>query len=175
MNRAQKEIVVNKIKEKFSASKSVFFIDFKGLSVKKMSGMRRKFKENSSELKIVRNRLTKIALKNYYDDIIDTNVLRETTGLIFSYEDEVSPAKLLIDFKKDNKNLKIKGALIEGKFFNSEEVDAISNLPPRNLLKAQLFSYIIYPLNTFLQNLSSPLSIFGNQIKALLNKTKTEE
>lgn len=177
MNRAQKENEVNEIREKFLTSKSVFFIDFKGLSVKKMSEIRRKFRENSSELKIVRNRLTKIVIKDkdYYDNIIKTNTLRETVGLVFSYADEVLPAKLLIDFKKDNKNLKVKGALIEGRFFNPGEVEAISNLPPKDILKAKLFSYVTLPLNAFLKNLYSPLNIFGNQINALLNKIKTEE
>lgn len=173
MKREEKVRQVENLVEKIKKTSAIYFIDYKGLNVAGSNLVRRKIKEVSAELKVVKNRLTKIAFKSFpykFDD----SVLKDTTALIFGYSDPVKPISIIFDLSKEFKPLKVKGGLIGGKFFGPEEVKEISKLPPVEVLKAQLVSQISSPLKTFAYLMSNRLIQFLNLLSQLKNK-KMEE
>jgi len=105
--RKQKEKEVMSLAESLGKMKAAVFLDFTGLSVGKMQDLRKKLKVQGASLKVVKKRLFNLALNN------DKN-LKSLQGeikvdgplsLALGYEDEITPAKVLIGFKKEYKDL----------------------------------------------------------------------
>ncbi|MGQ9617476.1 MAG: 50S ribosomal protein L10 [Candidatus Aminicenantia bacterium] len=173
MNRNQKERIVENLVEKINNTKAVYFLDYKGLDVAQSNIVRRRVCEASAEFKVVKNRLAKIAFK-FFPYKFDDSVLKNTTALVFGYDDPVKPISVIVELSKEFKFLRIKGGLIGGKVLGPEEVKEISKLPPKEVLRAQFASQIASPLRTFSYLLGNRLTMFLNLLNQLKNK-KMEE
>ncbi len=168
MNREEKAKQVENLVEKIKKTSAIYFLDYKGLSVAQSNTVRRKVKEVSAEFHVIKNRLTKIAFQSFRYKL-DDSVLKNTTALLFGYSDPVKPISIIFDLSKEFKPLRVKGGLIGGKFLSPEEVKEISNLPPVEVLKAQLASQIASPLRTFAYLMSNRLIQFLNLLNQLKN------
>ena len=131
MERSEKEEVVAEVKDKLSKTSGVILSDFRGLDVKELAELRRCLRQDDVEYKLYKNTLTKIAVKDTaYQGL--TDLLEGTTAIAFSYADAISAAKILADFAKEHKSLKLKGGFLEGDRkstrLNSSHTD-ISRMP----------------------------------------------
>ena len=99
MNKSEKELAVTELQEKIAKAQGMFFTDFAGINVERMTELRREFRKSGIEYKVVKNTLAKIALKNVsgYDTVYDKLV--GPTGIAFAYNDAAAPAKIIQKFK----------------------------------------------------------------------------
>lgn len=134
----QKKQVVNDITEKLRNAKSVVLVEYKGLTVEKVTELRNKCREAGVEYKVYKNTLMRIAFEELgYKDI--TASLEGPNAIAMSFEDEVSAAKITNDFAKtSNDTLVIKAGIAEGKIMNADEIKALASVPSRDILLAQL-------------------------------------
>lgn len=140
------------LKDKIFKSKSVVLSDYRGLTVKQFSELRNLIKAAGGELKVSKNTLLKLALKN------KTNLINPTAA-VFSLKDEISPIKALYEFSQKNELPEIKFGFFDGKEITKEEVISLAKLPGIDILRAQLVS-----------RLSSPIYGLVYCLKANLNK-----
>lgn len=150
-NTKNKETVKN-ISDKISKAKAIAFFEYKGLGSNALNELRKKEKEVSGEVVISKNTLIKIALGDKYPQKDD---LSGQSGVVFSYsEDLIAPLKSLFDFSKKAVVLKIKGAYIDGEYYNGEKLSVVSSLPSKNELLSRALSGFMAPISGFATVLS---------------------
>ena len=135
---------VEEIRDKFGRCRAAILTDFRGLSVAEVTELRRKLKEQGIEFKVVKNTLTKIAIKDFDFDLDE--YLEGPTAIAFSYEDPVAPAKILTDFAKTYKQLEIKAGVVEGKVADKNLIGELAKMPPKEQLLANVVGALQSPL-----------------------------
>ena len=143
----EKQTVVAGMKEKLAATKGAVLINYRGLTVAQDTKLRRKFREAGVEYKVVKNTLTRIAANEIGIAGLDS-YLEGPTAMAFSATDPVAPAKIISDFIKESKlqNIEVKAGLVEGKVITADGVKALANLPPREVLIAQVLAGFQTPI-----------------------------
>ena len=169
MPTAQKEQLVEEIKDRFSDSNAVLLADYRGLSVKEVQQLRVKLREAGAEMTVYKNSLTEIAMRELaLPDMAD--YLAGPTAFIFAGEDPVAPAKALTAFAKDHKALELKGGLVENQIVNADGVKAIATLPSREELIAKLLGTMVNPLVGFARVLNGPVEAFARTVQAVADQ-----
>jgi len=135
----KKKELVEELTDKFSRSAIVIATDFKGLNVTKLNALRRKLGEADVEYQVVKNRLL-IRAAEGSDVALMTDTFQGPTGIAVGYDDPVQPAKALVNFAKDNEKLEIKGGVMQGKALDPDAIKSLADMPPREILLAQLLS-----------------------------------
>ncbi|MCK4225105.1 MAG: 50S ribosomal protein L10 [candidate division Zixibacteria bacterium] len=166
MLKVEKEKTVSKLKEKMSLTKSLFLTDFRGLNVEEMTKLRRELKKGGAEYKITKNTMIRMAAKQSgFEGILD--YLKEPTGLVFSYEDPISPAKVLYEVHKRVEKPKIKVIWMEGRLLDENYLKRLAVLPPREVILAQIFSGLNSPVANFVGTLQGVLRNFVGTLDAI--------
>lgn len=156
-NLEKKQQVVKEIEQKLSEAKLVVFTDYRGLSVKEMTDLRNQLRAPGVEFKVLKNTMTEFALQNLgYDELIEHIV--GPNAVLFSNEDPVAPAKAIFDFIKKYKKLEVKVGLVEGKMIGAEQVKALADLPPREVLVAQVLGTMQAPITSFVTVLNANIT-----------------
>lgn len=145
VTKAQKQERVVSLKDQLSRSSLAMVADYRGLSVKEMTNLRRRIQAAGGEYTVAKNTLVRRALKD--NEMPDMGqVLQGPTALVLGYEDPVGPVKALMDFLKENKKeLNVRGGILEGKIVSENELKQISTLPSREELVAKLMGSMQSP------------------------------
>ena len=126
-----------KIKEDLDGISAMWVVDYRGLTVKEVQALRANIREARGSMKVYKNTLMHIALKELGLPTLDS-MLEGPSAFVFAGSDVAAAAKVVKNFAKDNDNLQIKGGLMEGAEVSAAEVEAIASLPSREELLAQI-------------------------------------
>lgn len=146
MNREQKISFVQEIKNNFQDSSAAFVVKVQGLTVKQSEKLRKELRNNGSKLKVVKDRLAKIAIKENDSAKSLEPFLREQVALVFSTKDASATAKLLNDYAKETR-LDIVGGLVDSVLFDKNKVVRLASIPSREVLLAQLCGLLNAPVS----------------------------
>ena len=135
----EKKRIVEDLHEKFSKSKVVILTDYKGLDVDSINDLRKKLRESQIQYQVVKNSLLIRASKDTDVELIKDN-FKGPSAIALSFEDPVSPAKVLTKFADENEKLEIKVGVMNGKVLDISAIKALSALPSREVLIGQLLS-----------------------------------
>lgn len=145
MPNAKNVALLNEIVEKLEASRNFMLVEYKGLTVEQMKKLRRSLMENQAELKVIKNTLLEIALKQLdYPDF--EGYLEGPNAIVYVKEDPVKVAKKVFDFAKENEALKVKCGFVDGHVFDHDKLKELSKLPSREELIAKLLGSLKSPL-----------------------------
>lgn len=172
MKREDKKKIAAAIHDSFEKSKVVILTDYKGLDVSAMNDLRRKLRAADVEYKVVKNTLIARAADGTDAELIKEH-FKGPSALALSYEDPVAPAKVLVDFAKNNKVFEIKIGVMDGKVIDANAIKALSTLPSREVLLGQVLSAmnavptsLVRALNNVTVNLLNVLQAIGDQKEA---------
>jgi len=141
------------------------------LTVADSMNLREAMKKEDSEFLIAPKTITNLALKENKIDDIDTRKYEGQLAMVFSYSDEVAPAKLIDNFKKENEGkLEFVGGIIEGKAISAVQVDELAKLPGKTELYAKLVGSINAPVYGFVNALAGNLRNLVYVLKAIEEK-----
>lgn len=157
MPTAEKAATVKALAEMLAGAKVTVFTEFRGLNVHDLAELRVKLREGGVEYKVVKNTLTKLAAHELKVDGLDF-YLEGPTAIAFGYEDEVTPAKLLAEYAREHEELKMKCGMLGGEVLDAERVKALSRIPSKNQLIAQLLGSLQNPIASFARMCSSPMT-----------------
>ena len=166
MRLDQKIQIVDEFNDKFTRSKVVIATSYTGLNVAQMSQLRRKLLESGSEYHVVKNTLLVRASTGNDIEVLQ-DLFNGTTGVALNYTDPVAPAKVLMDFAKDNEKLVIKGGSLNGKRISFDGIQALATLPSREALLGQLLSVMNGVPTAFVRVLSNIPQNFMNVLSAI--------
>lgn len=171
-NKIQKQEILRNLSEKFKKSKSVVFAGFNALTVKDNEVLRDQFRKENSEYYVAKKTLMNLAFK---DQISDLNVrtMDGKLAAVFSYEDEVAPAKIIANFRKDKEKadkIFFLGGILENKLLSKEEMESLSQLPSKPELYAKLVGSLNAPVSGFVNVLAGNLRGLVGVLKAISEK-----
>jgi len=148
LTKAQKQKILDELKEKIAKQKAMVIFDFTGLKVKDFSNLRKKIKSAGDDIRVAKKTLLGIALKDAKLKI-ETKKIPGELAVAFGYSDEISPAKITYQFSQENPNLKILGGFLENKWREAEEIIELAQLPTREELLTRLVGSISAPISNF--------------------------
>ena len=157
MNRDEKAAAIEEIAEEIKASESIFAIDYRGISVAQAAELRAGLRDADASFRVVKNRLTKIAADKAGVKGLD-DVLQGPTALTFVKGDTAQAAKAITSFNKTHDVLTYKGGLMGETLLDEGRFTAISKLPSRDVLNAQLAGVVASPIVTLTRGLGSMIS-----------------
>lgn len=158
MTRAEKAEVIDFLSKEFADSEAIAVCDYKGMSVKEIEDLRGKANETGSKVRVVKNTLGNIALKNAGRegyDFIDTNI-------VVWGEDQLNVAKTVAKFADGNDNFDIKKAFLDGEFKDAADLVALSKMPG----KEELLGMLGYVWNAPLINFVTGLDNLAKKLEA---------
>lgn len=152
-----KQQKVKEIQERISNAKLVVFTDYRGLTVAEMTDLRNNLRAPGVKFKVVTNTMTEFALKNTgHEDLIPH--IEGPNAVLFSDEDVVGPAKTIFDFIAKYKKLEVKVGILEGQIVGKENIKALADLPPREVLIAKVLGTMQAPITSFVYVLNANIT-----------------
>jgi large subunit ribosomal protein L10 len=165
ISKEKKQELVKNYVEEFSRSQAAILTDYRGLSVAEINRLRNKMREAGSGYHVVKNRLVKLALREAGLPVPE-ELLQGPTAIGYCYEDVIAPAKVLTEYTKESKMLTIKGGILGDRVIDVEAISSLADLPPRDVLLAQLLSGVQSPMAGLVNVLSGTLRGLVTVLKA---------
>lgn len=140
-----KKIIVDKFYNLIKSSLSIILIDFSGISSNKINELRKIARKNSVSIFVIKNTLISLSIKNTSFSCLK-DILYGPTLLVLSKKEFGIGARLLLDFFKDDTELKIKGASFNGKLISADKIGDLAKIPTYNEALLQ-FIFIILEIS----------------------------
>jgi large subunit ribosomal protein L10 len=164
-----KEARVRSLREKLARARGTYLTSFSGLTVQEMTDLRVALRKEQIDYEVVKNTLLKKAAQDTPLAKLEP-MLEGPNGIAVSYEDAVAPARVLTRFLKAQPKLALKAAVVEGGLVQGTDLQALADLPSREVLLAQLLSL----LNTVPQRLVSTLAAVPQSLVGVLDALRAE-
>jgi large subunit ribosomal protein L10 len=178
MDKATKQAELESLVASFSAASVAVCADYRGLTVAKITQLRRDLHNAGCEAKVVRNTLARLAVKKVEGDrgakqdevekFLGT--IEGPTFVVTSTSDPIAPTKVLAKFAKDNQQFRVKGCWLDGAYVDAAGVDSLSKMPGREETFAMLLSLISAPATRLVRVLSEPGAQVVRSIEAYRKK-----
>ena len=164
MARPDKVAVVDEVRERFTESTATVLTEYRGLTVSELAQLRRELRKSDATYAVVKNTLTRIAVRDAGLDVPD-EYLVGPTAVTFCAGDPVAVAKVLRGFSREHPELIIKGGILDGRLLDAAETMQLADLESREELlsrMAGMFSSIVaQPARLAQANLSKAARLFA--------------
>jgi large subunit ribosomal protein L10 len=167
--RPEKVAVVAEVTERFASADAALVTEYRGMSVKSMSELRRVLSPAGGEYKVYKNTLVRFAARNHGIEGAD-ELLTGPTAIAFVNGDAAAVAKALRDFARTNPLLVIKGGVLGTKVLDAKQVEALAELPSRDVMLAQIAGAFQAPLTKMAGLLQALPRNFAYGLKALIDQ-----
>lgn len=147
--RAERGAKIDVLREQFAATQGGVLADYRGLDVATITELRSKFREHNITFQVVKNTLTRLAVKGTSYEALD-EYLAGPTAIAFSKDDAMAAARVAVDFAKDHQQFEVKGGFMQGGVLSAAEVSELSSIGSREQLLAQVLSVFNAPAQRFL-------------------------
>ena len=164
-----KKAAVAELTEALSASNATIVADYRGLTVSDIQAVRRALRGDGITYRIVKNRLAKIAARDAGREEL-TDLLDGPTGLAMGASDEVTLARVFLDAIRPYKTVVVRGGVVGAARIDASSITRLSQLPPREVLLAQLAGGMASPVATMASLLAAPLRNLGYALGQLADK-----
>jgi large subunit ribosomal protein L10 len=165
INRKKKETLVSGYTEKLQRSQAMIVTEYRGLTHKQLEGLRRDLRGCESELAVSKNTLLARALREVGQPVPEA-LLTGPTAVVFCYNEIAAPAKVLTKFAKDSKIMVLRGGMVGPSVFDASGVQALTELPSKDQLRAQVVGTLQAPIVGLVNVLSGTLRGFLNVLNA---------
>ena len=156
-----------KVKESLDNSKGVFFIDYRGLTVKETQELRRKLTAAGAHMKVYKNNIVKIALEQAEMPVAD---VAGAVAYVFYENDPVAAAKVIKEQSEKLKKMSFIGGIADGKALSADEAKTYADLASREELMAQLVYVMASPLSGIAQVCAGPARGLVTALKAVADE-----
>ncbi|MEY4374098.1 MAG: hypothetical protein RL760_264 [Candidatus Eisenbacteria bacterium] len=166
MPTPQKEAILQDTQQRIAEVRGLYLADFSGMTVESLSLLRKKCREQGVQFRVIKNTLLKRAFNERGITELDDHLVGPT-GLVFSPDNEMAPAKILSDFAKEHEKPRVKAAVVDGRLYNDKAIAQLAQLPSREVLLSQLLGTFVAPMTTFLGAVNALLATPANMADAL--------
>jgi large subunit ribosomal protein L10 len=170
MNKTQKQVLVAELTTKIKGAKALYYTDFTGLNVKRMTELRRRLRKAGVGYLVIKNTL---ALRAINEGGLVGPKLRGPTGVVVS-KDPVIAAKLLSDFAKEHDQKPVvKGGMLDGIAIDQAQVKKLASMPSREQMLAELGAGLQSPMVAFVGALSGMMYMMVGALEALRSQKES--
>jgi large subunit ribosomal protein L10 len=153
ITRKQKEQIVEDVARELKQAELIIITDYRGLTVSAITNLRRQLREEQCSYRVSKNTLTKLACRKVGLEQLE-QFLEGPTAIAYTSADPVGAAKVFLKFAKENEVFSARGGLLAGQLLQPEQLKALGEIPPKEVLLAQVcrgFQAPIYGLVNVLQ------------------------
>ena len=165
----EKEIWVDEARDRFVQIDNLIVTEYKGLNVEEISELRSRLRKTGYSYQVIKNRLMKLAFSTGEFEGI-RELFRGPIAIAYGEGELTSVAKVFKDFCKEHENLKVTGGLIDGEIVSVDQIKSIANLPPREIILAQLGQTILGPIRGLVNVLQGTIRQFVYVLEAIRKK-----
>ena len=169
MNRDQKAAVIDEVAGQIQESEAVFAVDYRGISVPQAAELRTKLRDADASFRVVKNTLTERAADQAGADGLK-ELLEGPTAMTFGRGDAAAAAKALRDFRRATQLLEFKGGWMNGAALSPDEIDAIAQLPSRDVLYGRLVGMVASPLTGLAAAMGGLIGGLARQLQAIADQ-----
>ena len=170
MSRAQKEVEIKELNERFTKEELVVVTHYSGLTVSEISDLRTQLREEGATFKVTKNSLTKLALKGTKFEAL-SDMFTGPTGVATS-EDAVAAAKAAHKFAKGNDKLIIIGGALGEQVLDVKGIGALAKMPSLDELRATIAAMIMAPASNIAGAVNAAGGKVAGAIKAVGEKAE---
>lgn len=145
LTRTEKEQLVADAEKNLATSKAVILVNYQGLKVKEIQDFKKQLRRKGMGFQIIKNTLFKIALKKEGISV-DEKLLDQPIAVVWGLDDEVTPAKMAVEFQKTAEKMDIVGAIVNQEFADESIIKQLAALPGRDELYARLVGSLNAPM-----------------------------
>lgn len=168
LNREEKAAVIEEVSAQLAQAGSIVLAEYRGLTVEKITQLRKQARESGVYLRVLKNTLVRRAVKDTpYEKLADQMVGPLMYGIS---ADPVAPAKLIASFAKANDQLVVKGGAMPNVVMDVAGVQALATMPSREELLAKLLGTMQAPVATFVRTLNEVPTKFVRGLAAVRDK-----
>ncbi|MDR1867506.1 MAG: 50S ribosomal protein L10 [Treponema sp.] len=160
---------IQNLKGVFEAGSDYIFAEYRGMTVEKITALRKQLRAKGAQFKVVKNNFARIAFQELGISSV-SQYLTGPTAVAIASKDPNEVTKLLFDFAKEEQMLKIKGGLIGTIPYDVEQIEAFSKLPGRLELIAMLMSVMNGPIRNVTVALNDIPGRLVRTLKAIADK-----
>lgn len=164
MDRAQKRELVTTLNEKWKGSGVIVVAHYKGMTVAQMTDFRKRMKEAGGAVKVAKNKLAKLALKDTEVETI-SDLLKGQTCVAYS-EDPISAARVSVKYARENEKLVILGGAMGKTRLDSTGVKALADLPSLDELRGKLVGLLQAPASKIARIVKEPGGMLARVLAA---------
>lgn len=164
-----KEVSEKRIKESVKNSDSMLVIGYSGISSPDITSLRKSLKGINSDFFVVKNSVARRALKDAGLENVVAKV-EGPCGLIFIKDEPIDASKVLFTFFKEHESLQIEGGIFKEKVLERTDIEALSKLPNKDVMRAQLVMTLKAPLNKLVMVLNGNLKNLVNCLEQIKKK-----
>jgi large subunit ribosomal protein L10 len=171
LNRDQKAAVIDEVAGQISESEAIYALDYRGISVPQAAELRTKLRDADATFRVVKNTLGERAADKAGAEGLK-ELLEGPTAMTFVRGDAAAAAKALRDFRRGTGNtlLEFKGGWMNGAPLTGDQVDAIAQLPSRDVLNARLVGMVASPLTGLVTAMNNLIAGLARQLQAIADQ-----
>ena len=169
MNRDQKAAVIEEVAGQIQESEAVFAVDYRGISVPQAAELRTRLRDADASFRIVKNTLTERAADQAGAAGLK-ELLQGPTAMTFVKGDAAAAAKALRDFRRTTQLLEFKGGWMNGAALTPDEIDAIAQLPSREVLYGRLVGMVASPLTGLASAMGGLIGGLARQLQQMADQ-----
>ena len=169
MNRDQKAAVIEEVAGQIKEADAVFAVDYRGISVPQAAELRTKLRDADASFRVVKNTLTERAAEQAGAEGLK-ELLEGPTAMTFVRGDAAAAAKALRDFRRATQLLEFKGGWMNGEALTAEAIDAIAQLPSRDVLYGRLVGMVASPLTGLASAMNGLIGGLARQLQAMADQ-----
>ena len=167
--RPEKVAVVAEVRERLEGADAALLTEYRGLNVKALADLRRQLRPAGGEYKVYKNTLVRFAVRELGAEELEA-LLTGPTAITFVTGDAAAVAKTLRDYARTNQALVVKGGMLGTKVLSAADVQALADLPSRDVLLAQVAGAFQAPLTKLAGLLQALPRNFAYGLKALIDQ-----
>ena len=165
----RKKKIVEELKEKIDSANVLVVSDYRKVSVKEITELRKNLREQEAEYKVVKNTLMERAVdKAGFSELKEH--LKGPVAVLFGYKEPVTPLKALVDFVKEIEKGEIKAGVIEKTFVDGEKIAEIAKLPRKEVLLSRVVGGFQAPMYGLVNVLSGTIRKLVYALNAVSEK-----
>jgi large subunit ribosomal protein L10 len=169
LNRDQKAAVIDEVAGQIQEAEAVFAVDYRGISVPQAAALRIRLRDADASFRIVKNTLTERAADQAGAAGLK-ELLQGPTAMTFVKGDAAAAAKALRDFRRTTQLLEFKGGWMNGAALTPDEIDAIAQLPSREVLYGRLVGMVASPLTGLASAMGGLIGGLARQLQQMADQ-----
>ena len=146
MNRPEKQLVIESLKNDFMQSQASFLIGIQGMTVSQIQLLRKGLSQQGGTMKLAKNTLMKLATRDIPGVQKLEPYFKEQVGVIFVQKESPAVAKVLYNTAKENELLKLVAGYVDDRVIDKKTIIALASLPSREVLIARLCGVLQAPI-----------------------------
>lgn len=169
--KAEKTLLIDEVLRRVNASPFMFVVDYTGLTVDKFAELRKRLSECDAEIHVYKNTLVKKAAERAsYPEALG-EVLVGQTAVVTGAQDVCAAAKVMKTFSAEFKKPEVKGGVLDGSLLSADGIQALADLPSREVLLAQLLGVLQAPASKLVRTLNEPAASLARVLQAKADRS----